>query len=549
MTDPDEALVFVPLGGSGEIGMNLNLYGLDGKWVMLDLGVGFGEPDLPGIELVMPDPAFIEERRDDLLAIVLTHAHEDHLGAVPYLWSRLGCPVYATPFTAALLRRKLAEVGLEEEVPVNVVPLGARFVIGPFDMELITVTHSTLEPNAVAIRTRLGTVLHTGDFKIDPEPMIGERVDAAALRRVGDEGVLAMVCDSTNVFQPGESGSEGALRESLDAIFAECPGRIVVTTFASNVTRIETIAKLGQRHGRQVALAGRSLWRIVEAAREAGYLKDLPPLLSDDEVGYLPRDKIMVLATGSQGESRAAMAKIAVDSHPRISLEAGDTVVFSSKVIPGNEKAIYRLYDHLMGRGIRVVTEADHFVHVSGHPSRDELARFYRWVRPRVAVPVHGERRHLAEHVALATSLQVPEAVQVQNGDVLKLAPGPAAVVDQVANGRLGLDGSAIIPLDSEVLRQRRRLMRGGAVFVALVIDEAGALLAPPRWRGEGVFTDGAIPTASLCADIHAALERLSRTQRRDDEAVVEAARLSVRRAFRRAYDTRPTVAVEVLRL
>lgn len=549
MTDPDEALVFVPLGGSGEIGMNLNLYGLDGKWVMLDLGVGFGEPDLPGIELVMPDPAFIEERRDDLLAIVLTHAHEDHLGAVPYLWQRLGCPVYATPFTAALLRRKLAEVGLEEEVPVTVVPLGARFVIGPFDMELITVTHSTLEPNAVAIRTRLGTVLHTGDFKIDPEPMIGERVDETALRRVGDEGVLAMVCDSTNVFQPGESGSEGALRESLDAIFAECPGRIVVTTFASNVTRIETIAKLGQRHGRQVALAGRSLCRIVEAAREAGYLKDLPPLLSDDEVGYLPRDKIMVLATGSQGESRAAMAKIAVDSHPRISLEAGDTVVFSSKVIPGNEKAIFRLYDHLMGRGIRVVTEADHFVHVSGHPSRDELARFYRWVRPRVAVPVHGERRHLAEHVALATSLQVPEAVQVQNGDVLRLAPGPAAVVDRVANGRLGLDGSAIIPLDSEVLRQRRRLMRGGAVFVALVMDEAGALLAPPRWRGEGVFTDGAIPTASLCADIHAALERLSRTQRRDDEAVVEAARLSVRRAFRRAYDTRPTVAVEVLRL
>ena len=549
MTDPDEALVFVPLGGSGEIGMNLNLYGLDGKWVMLDLGVGFGEADLPGIELVMPDPEFIEQRRDDLLAIVLTHAHEDHLGAVPYLWSRLGCPVYATPFTAALLRRKLAEVGLEEEVPVNVVPLGARFEIGPFDMELITVTHSTLEPNAVAIRTRLGTVLHTGDFKIDPEPMIGERVDQAALRRVGDEGVLAMVCDSTNVFRPGESGSEGALRESLDALFAECSGRIVVTTFASNVTRIETIAKLGQRHGRQVALAGRSLWRIVEAAREAGYLKDLPPLLSDDEVGYLPRDETLVLATGSQGESRAAMAKIAVDAHPRISLEAGDTVVFSSKVIPGNEKAIFRLYDHLMGRGIRVVTEADHFVHVSGHPSRDELGRMYRWVRPRVAVPVHGERRHLVEHVALAASLQVPEAVQIQNGDVLKLAPGPAAVVDRVAYGRLGLDGSAIVPLDSEVLRQRRRLMRGGAVFVALVMDETGALLTPPRWRGEGVFTDGAIPPASLCADIHVALERLSQAQRCNDEAVAEAARLCVRRAFRRAYDTRPTVAVEVLRL
>jgi ribonuclease J len=543
-------LLFVPLGGAGEIGMNLNLYGLDGKWLILDCGVSFADEWLPGVDLVTPDPAFIEARREGLLAIVLTHAHEDHLGAVPHLWPRLRCPIYATPFAAAVLRRKLGEVGLtEDEVDLRVVPLKSRFEIGPFDLELVTVTHSILEPNAVALRTRLGTVLHTGDFKIDPDPLIGEEVDAEALSALGDAGVLAMVCDSTNVFRPGESGSEGELRRALDEVIAKRDGRVVVTTFASNATRIETVAKCAARNGRHVALAGRSLWRIVEAAREAGYLHDLPPLLSDDEVGYLPRDKVLVLATGCQGEPRAAMAKMAADDHPRISLEAGDLVVFSSKIIPGNEKAIFRMLNRLAARGIEVVTEDDHFVHVSGHPSRDELAKMYRWVRPRIAVPVHGERRHIAEHAAFARSLQVPQAVEVENGCVLRLAPGPAEVVDHVACGRLALDGNVLLPVDGAVMRARRRLMAAGAVFVTLVMDEAGRLLAPPQWRAEGVFVDGEAGGADLAELIRDAVEGLPRARRADDESVRETARLSVRREIQRRHDKRPTVAVELVRL
>ena len=542
-------LLFVPLGGAGEIGMNLNLYGLDGKWLMLDCGVSFADEWLPGVDLVMPDPAFIEARRDALLAIVLTHAHEDHLGAVPHLWPRLGCPVYATPFAAAVLRRKLAEVGLEEAVDLRIVPLKSRFEIGPFDLELITVTHSILEPNAVALRTRLGTILHTGDFKIDPDPLIGEETDAAALAALGEEGVLAMVCDSTNVFRPGESGSEGELRRTLDELIRGREGRVVVTSFASNAARIETVAKCALRNGRHVALAGRSLWRIVEAAREAGYLRDLPPLLPDNEAGFLPRDKVLVLATGCQGEPRAAMAKIAADEHPHIALDPGDLVVFSSKIIPGNEKAIFRMHNRLVGRGIEVVTEADHFVHVSGHPAREELARMYRWVRPRIAVPVHGERRHIAEHAAFARSLQVPQAIEVENGCVVRLAPGEAGIVDHVESGRLALDGNTLLPVDSEVMRGRRRLMVAGVVFVTLVMDRAGKLQAAPTVRAEGVFADGAEAGEELSELVRDAVEALPRARRGDDETVRETARLSVRREIQRRHDKRPMVAVELVRL
>ncbi len=546
--DTDE-FVFVPLGGAGEIGMNLNLYGLDGKWLMLDLGVTFGEENLPGIDLVMPDPSFIEERREDLLAIIVTHAHEDHLGAIPYLWPRLRCPVYATPFAAAVLRRKLREVKLEDEVELHEVPLGGRVVLGPFDLEFITVTHSTLEPNAVAIRTRQGTVLHTGDFKVDPDPLIGEATDVAALSRVGDEGVLAMVCDSTNVLYNGSSGSEGALRKSLDGLFADRPGRIVVTTFASNVARIETVAKLAARHDRHLALVGRSLWRITDAAREAGYLQDLPPFLSDADVGHLPADKVVLLATGCQGEPRAAMAKIASDQHPHVQLDPGDLVIFSSKVIPGNEKSITRLQNQLAELGIDLVTESDDFVHVSGHPARDELAQYYGWVRPRIAVPVHGESRHLAEHAAFARSLQVPEAVELCNGAVLRLAPGAAEIVDHVPAGRLALDGSTLISVDANPLRERRRLMREGVIFLTLVADHDGALLTDPRWRAEGVHWDAGGKEAELVTAVADAVAALPVGQRGDDETVREVARLVVRRHFRRAHDKRPTVVVELVRL
>lgn len=415
----DRDLLFVPLGGCGEIGMNLNLYGLDGQWIMLDLGVSFGEDNLPGIDVVMPDPAFIESQSESLLGIVLTHAHEDHLGAVQHLWPRFRCPVYATPFSAALLRRKLEETDFASEVPIYEIPLKGQFDLGPFGLEFVTMTHSILEPNAVSITTRFGKILHTGDFKIDPDPRIGETIDSKTLSDLGQSGdVLAMVCDSTNVLSPGESGSESALPDSLDEIVAGRKGKVVITTFASNVARLKTLGELALRHDRHPALIGRSLWRILATAIEAGYGNTLPDFLSERDAGFLPDDHVLLICTGCQGEPRGAMSRIAGDTHPHVSLSDGDLAIFSSKIIPGNEKPIARLHNQLVAQGVDVVTEKDHFVHVSGHPSRDELTRMYSWVRPRISVPVHGEMRHIEAHVDLAKSLQVPEAFGLSNGSV-----------------------------------------------------------------------------------------------------------------------------------
>ena len=544
-----EGLVFVPLGGAGEIGMNLNLYGLDGRWVMLDCGVTFSDERAPGAELIVPDPAFIAERREALEAIVLTHGHEDHLGAVAHLWPRLRCPIYATPFTAALMRRKLAEAGLAETAELREIPLGARFRLGPFDIEFVTVTHSILEPNAVALRTRHGTVLHSGDFKIDPEPLIGDTTHSATLEALGREGVLALVCDSTNATREGVSGSEGDLRRSLDKLIAKKKRRVVVTTFASNAARIETLVKIAARHGRHAALAGRSLWRIVDAAREAGYLADLPPLLSDEEAGYLPPDKLLLIATGCQGEPRAAMSRIAAGDHSHVSLSPGDTVIFASKIIPGNERAIDVLHDRLRAGGVELITEHDDFVHVSGHPNRGELTLFHRWLRPRILVPVHGEPRHLAAHAALGLANGVPSAPKVRNGDVLRLAPGPAAAVARAETGRLALDGKTMLRLDSETLKARRSLMREGAVFVALAVDSRGALLAPPRWRAEGVHIGDAPEAGALDRALAAALASVPRPRRGDDNALRETARRCVRRHLRRTAEKRPAIAVEIMRI
>ena len=374
--DPN-ALYFVPLGGAGEIGMNLNVYGYQGDWLIIDCGVTFGDDSQPGLEVVMPDPGFIVERRDRLLGIVATHAHEDHIGAIPYLWRQLRCPIWATPFTASFLRAKLAETGFADQVKIHVVPLSGRFTIGPFDLELITLTHSIPEPNAVALRTPVGTVLHTGDWKFDPDPLIGPTADEAALRRLGDEGVLALVGDSTNALRPGTSGSEAELRRSLIDLIGRYDARVAVACFASNVARLETIARAAAAHGREIALVGRSLWRIDKAARENGYLTDLPRFLTEDEAGYIPRDRILMICTGSQGEPRAALSRIARDDHPHVVLETGDVVIFSSRIIPGNEKSINRLQNALVRLGVEIITEEDHFVHVSGHPARDEWDTFY----------------------------------------------------------------------------------------------------------------------------------------------------------------------------
>lgn len=546
-----DSLHFLALGGAGEIGMNLNLYGHAGKWLMIDLGITFADDSQPALDVIMPDIAFIESQRDALAGLVLTHAHEDHLGAVPYLWDRLRCPVYATPFAAAVLRRKLKENGGGIEVPVTEVPLSAQFGVGPFELELVTLTHSIPEPNAVAIRTTAGTVLHTGDWKLDEAPLVGEVTDEAALRRLGAEGVLAMVCDSTNVLVAGASGSESEVRESLAALVGRYRQRVAVALFASNVARLETMAEVARRHDRHCALIGRSLWRMQDAARATGYLAGTPPFVSEHDAGYLPRDKVLLVCTGSQGEPRSALARIVAGTHPHIVLEPGDAAIFSSRVIPGNERAIYRLQNQLVQQGVEVVTEKDHFVHVSGHPARDELTRMYQWVRPRIAVPVHGEARHLAAHAELARECQVPQQIVPANGRVIRLAPGPAEIVAAVPAGRLALDGSVVRPIESPVLRDRHRLMYNGSAVATVVVDAKGALAAAPRISARGILDPEADRDAldAVAKAVSEAVAALPKAERRDDGAVGEAARRAVRRTIVALRGHKPLTEVHVVRI
>src|SRR3954447_3267855 len=547
--DPD-ALYFLPLGGSGEIGMNLNLYGYRGQWLIVDCGVTFGEEEhQPGVDVIMADPAFIAERRSRLLGIVATHAHEDHIGAIPYLWPQLQCPVWATPFTASLLRAKLIEAGLAERVPINIVPMSGRFAIGSFDLELITLTHSIPEPNAVVIRTPVGTVLHTGDWKLDPEPLIGSPTDEDPPCAGGDEGVLAIVCDSTNALRPGSSRSEGELRHSLTELIGRYDGRVAVACFASNVARLATIAHAARANDRDVALVGRSLWRIEKAARENGYLADVPRFLTEDEAGYIPRDKVLLVCTGSQGEPRAALARIARDDHPNIVLEEGDVVIFSSRIIPGNEKAIGRLHNALLKLRVEVVTAEDHFVHVSGHPCRDELIAMYQMVRPRVAIPVHGEARHLIGHAELARQCQVEQAVVIENGDVIRLDAGGAAIVDEVPTGRIASDGKSLLPIRGAVLQQRRRAGVDGTAVASLVVDRAGSLAAPPQISLIGLAEATSEPAAAVCDALTEAVEGLPASKRRDDETLRETARRVLRRVLKEQFGKRPLIEIQLVRL
>ncbi len=552
--DNGAELLFVPLGGAGEIGMNLNLYGLgrpgERRWMMVDLGVTFGNGSPPGVDVIMPDPAFIVERRDRLDGLVLTHAHEDHLGAVPYLWERLQCPIYATKFTISMLRHKLREAGLEDRATITEVPLSGKFSVGPFDLELITLTHSIPEPNAIAIRTPLGTVLHTGDWKFDPDPVVGPASDEVALRQLGDDGVLAIVCDSTNVFNQGSSGSEADLLENLTDLIREAPNRVAVACFASNVARLETIAAAAAACGRDVVLAGRSLERIDQAARENGYLADTAAFLSEDDAGFLPCDKVVIICTGSQGEPRAALARIAAGEHPRVTLEEGDMVIFSSREIPGNEVSIGRLHNRLTRLGVEVVTSRDRFVHVSGHPARDELVRMYQHARPQVAVPVHGELRHLTEHAKLATSCQVPETVVTENGGVVRLAPGPAEVVDTVPSGRLAAEGRRVVRLDGELVRGRSRAVFNGSAVVTVVLGGSGKLADDPQLFTTGLLEpDEAELEEKIFAAVRAAVADLSKKELKNDEKVREKVRIAVRRAFRDALGKKPVTGVHLVRV
>ena len=547
---PDE-LAFLALGGVGEIGMNLSLYGFAGRWLMIDCGISFADETLPGVDVIMPDPGFIADRAGELDGLVVTHAHEDHIGAIPHLWRRLRCPVYATPFTASVLRQKLIEADLEHEVPIIEVPMSGRFTVGPFEIELITLTHSIPEPNAVVLRTPLGTILHTGDWKFDPEPLVGDTADFARLRQIGEEGVLAMICDSTNALRPGEAGSEADVRKSLIELVGQCRQRVVVACFASNVARLESAAAAALAHDRQVALVGRSLWRIERAARETGYLEGIPPFLTDEEASYLPRDKVLLICTGSQGEPRSALSRIADDDHPEIALEPGDTVIFSSRIIPGNERAIGRLQNRLAALGIELITENDRLVHVSGHPAQDELTRMYQLVRPKIAVPVHGEMRHLMAQARLAEQCQVPQSVVTRNGEVVKLAPGPAAVIGEVPTGRLVVDGTRLLPSTSEALRSRQRMTFNGAALATIVVDRDGRLQAPPQItvHGLGGEAEDASLTEELQQRVANAIAELEPRERRDDAALREAARLAVRRSLRAWHGKKPVTEVHLVRL
>ncbi len=541
-------LAFLPLGGTGEIGMNLNLYRCNGKWLAVDCGIGFGGAAHPEVDVMMPDPGYIADRRNDLLGLVITHAHEDHVGAVAWLWPQLRCPVYTTPFTAAVLRRKLGEVQLLDQVKLHVVPPGGAMELGPFKLQFLRVTHSIPEAQALVIDTPHGVLLHTGDWKLDPAPLIGEPTDETAFAALGERGVLAMICDSTNAMVEGHSGSEAEVRQSLTALLRGLRGRIAVTCFASNVARVESVALAAHAVGRSVALVGRSLRNLDAAARECGYLRDLPPFLTEDDVDDVPDDNLLMLITGSQGESRSALARVAMDTHPRVALGQGDTVVFSSRVIPGNERAIGTVQDNLVRRGVHLMTDVDHLVHVSGHPARDELRRLYRLVKPRYAVPTHGEWRHLSAHAALAQEAGA-RPILLEDGDILALAPGEVQVVDSAPVGKLVLDGNRLTPLGGGVMSARRRMLFNGVVLGSIAVDANGRLRGEPRVSAPGLFDSDDPDLERVTSEFADAIDGLPATLRRDDASLTDAARAALRRALGRRLQKRPLVDVHLLRV
>jgi ribonuclease J len=541
-------LAFLPLGGTGEIGMNFNLYRYGGKYLAIDCGIGFGGNELPEAEIIMPDPAFIAERKDRLVGLIITHAHEDHVGAVAHLWRQLRCPVYTTPFTAAVLRRKLGEAQLANEVKIHVIPPGGSFDIEPFKLQFIRVAHSTPEAQAVAIRTPAGLVVHTGDFKLDPHPLVGPPTDEAAFQALGDEGVLAMVCDSTNALVEGHSGSEGDVRRSLSTLIKSVKGRVVVTCFASNVARVESVAMAARDAGRSVALVGRSLRNLDAAARECGYLAGIPPFIPEDRADDVPDDNLLILITGSQGEARSALARVAMDTHPNLSLGEGDTVIFSSRMIPGNERAIGTVQDNLVRRGVRVMTDDDHMVHVSGHPARDELRKMYKLVRPQFAVPVHGEWRHLSAHAALAKEMGI-EPLMMEDGDILQLFPGRPEVIDSAPVGKLALDGNRVVPLQGGVMAARRRMLFNGVVVGSVAVDATGRLMGQARISAPGLFEPEDPESVRIARDFGTAVGELPAPLRRDDVALLDAAKSALRRCVGKRLGKRPLVDVHLLRV
>jgi ribonuclease J len=541
-------LLFLPLGGSNEIGMNVNLYRYKGKWLMVDLGAGFAHDRHPGCDMLAPDLSFIKEHKKDLVGIVFTHAHEDHIGSVGYLYKELGCPIYATPFSAEVAKYKLAENGQLDKAKIIEIQPNSTFNVGPFELEFIQITHSIPEMNAVVIKTEYGKVLHTGDWKFDPEPVEGPLTNEKALKALGKEGALAIVCDSTNVFNPKHSGSEGDLEDSFYRLLKGKKGMVVVSTFASNVARMHTIAKIAKKLKRKVVIAGWSMRRISTIAKQTGYLTNLSDFHSDKELKHFKRDEVLVLCTGCQGETRAAMSKIARGEHPNIKLSKQDTVVFSSKIIPGNERKIFDLFNKFVHLGCEVVTEKDHKVHVSGHPSREELAKMYSMVRPNISIPVHGEPVHLAEHIRFAKDMGVKFAVQVKNGAMVRIAPGNPHVIKQVKTGYLAVDGRILQPDDGEVMTLRRRMRDEGIIFVTIVLDKQDELIAEPAVAMPGVIDhhiyEGFLN--SLSNDLAITVDNMSR---KDYKKLFDKCRSVVRKKVEDLTGKTPLIEFQILRV
>ena len=548
--------LFVPLGGSGEIGMNANLYHYEGSWLMVDLGISFPDDSMPGIDVVLPDLSFIEARREQLAGLVLTHGHEDHLGAIPYMWSKLGCPVYGSAFTLALLRRKLAENNNPHDIPLIELSPGMVEDIGAFSVEMVGMAHSIPDPTSLAIRCGAGTVLHTGDWKFDESPGLGTDTDSNRLAEIGDEGVLAMVGDSTNAMVEGRTASEAEAEAGLRKVIAEAKGRVAISCFSSNVARIQSIIRAAQANDRSVAVVGRAIRRAISAAQEVGYLRDLPDFVAEDDIELLPRENIVILCTGTQGEPRAAMAKIAAGTHESVTLDPGDTVVFSSRQIPGNEPAIARVQDGLIRRKIILITDDDAPVHVSGHPSREEMAEMYGLVRPRIAIPVHGTARHLVAHAELAEHCQVHQTLLPDNGTMIRLARAgkkgeDAEIIDTVKTGALTHEKGKIVEIQSDMMRARRRMLWNGVVTGTLVLNREGGLCAVPAVSQTGISNeaDAADYIAAASLAIEDALAAMGRSARRDDGQVEEIAGQALRRVARSMFGLRPITHIHIMRL
>ena len=545
----DNDLIFLPLGGSNEIGMNMNLYHFAGKWIIVDLGISFGDDTMPGVDVLVPDSSFIEEQRENLLGIVATHGHEDHIGAIPHLWERLRCPIFSTPFTASLIKRKLIEKGIVDKVKLVEINPSSKFEVGPFKLELISLTHSIPEPNGLVVECGDQIIWHTGDWKLDPDPQVGQPGDMEALKRLASRGVTAMVSDSTNAHMLGTTGSEGDLLNSLETLFSQFRKKIGVACFASNVARLRTIAVAAKKNDRHVALVGKSLWRMYEVAKENGYLLDVPDFISERDVGFLPDDKVVIICTGSQGEPRAALSRIAADSHPEISLASGDVVIFSSRQIPGNEKAISRVQNKLLDRGVKIITEQDHHVHVSGHPAHDDVVFMYQTIKPDIAIPVHGEKKHLRANALIARSCQIPEILMPDNGNVIRLCSGKAEVIADVKTDALVVDGKQLTPITSQAIKDRNKLLHNGSIFSSIVLTGDGLCDGPPVITCLGLGAGAQVVLdLQLEALISDEIETLSSAERSVDETVTKACTKAIKRFCRGQLGKSPTISIHIIR-